>query len=235
MTDRRVTAVACLLLALSATIAASTNGIDWRDGPAATQGSTGRDSADGERPNDRDAPAATPDEPEGDRDQGALRLTLPRVLTGLLLLALVVVTVAVVARLRLVMHRRRRLEATGLRGPPGVPLTDEAASEEAVAEALDAGMAVLATGSPRNAVVAAWVALEEAAARAGVVGDPADTATDLVLRMLAAHPVDRETLERLAVLYREARFSGHDLTERHRAEARRCLERLQLQLGRVAR
>lgn len=235
MTDHRITAVACLLLALSVTVAASTSGIEWRDRPAATEGSTGQEADDGERQDDRDSPAATSDEPGVDRDQGTLRLTLPRVLTGLLLLALVVIVIAVVARLRLVVRRRRRLDATGLRGPPAVPLADEAVGEEAVAEALDTGVAALATGSPRNAVVAAWVALEKAAARAGVVGEPADTATDLVLRMLAAHPVDRATLERLAVLYREARFSGHELTERHRAEARECLERLRLQLGRVAR
>lgn len=235
MTDRRVAAVVCLLLALSATVAASTSGIGWRDRPAVTDRPTGQDASDSERRDDTEAPAATPDESGVDRDQGALRLTLPRVLTGLLVVALAVVVIAVVARLRLAVHRRRRLDATGLRGPPGVPPADEEVGEDAVAEALDAGMAVLATGSPRNAVVAAWVALEEAAGRAGVVGEPADTATDLVRRMLAAHPVDREMLERLAMLYREARFSGHELTERHRTEARRCLERLRFQLGRVTR
>jgi Domain of unknown function (DUF4129) len=235
VTDHRVTVAACLLVALASAVAASTTGIERQDVTSVTEGGPEprEDPADRTEEGTRSATADDPD--ASDRDRGAFRLTLPGVAVGLLVLALAVLVLAVVARIRLVVHRRRRLDATGLRGPPGVPPTDEEASEKEVAEALEAGITALAAGSARNAVVAAWVALEDAAARAGVPGEEADTATDLVRRMLAAHPVDQAALELLATLYREARFSGHELTERHRRQAGRCLEQLRHQLGGVAR
>lgn len=235
MSDRVVVVAACLVLGLSAIVASSTSGIARGPAPlVAVERQVDEEREPGTDPADGSRPPVTTDPPTGDADRSTVRLTLPGVVAGLLLLALVAVTLAVIARLRVLVHRRR-LGPAGLRAPPGVPATEAAADDEAVADALEAGLTALESGAPRNAVVAAWVVLEDAAARAGVPREVTDTATDLALRMLATHPVDPGALERLAALYREARFSAHAMTEQHRSEARGCLERLRSQLAGVAR
>lgn len=238
MNDRRhIAIVACLLLALATVVAATSSGLEWRDSTT--------------RVADREAPAAppgpatgggdereglpTPSDPTGDREQGSFRLTLTGVISALLLLAAAVLVVAVVARLRLVLRRRRRRDDTGLRAPPGVPPEVDEPEGAEIARVIDQQVDAITHGSPRNAIVAAWVALEHAAERAGVARFPSDTSTDLAVRTLRSHLVDRSAMDRLAALYREARFSSHELTEQHRRSARDCLERLRAQLSGAAR
>jgi hypothetical protein len=102
---------------------------------------------------------------------------------------------------------------------------------EALAEAVDDGLRDVEHGQPRDAVVACWVRLEDAAARAGTARRPAETAAELTARVLAAHRVAPDTLRRLADLYREARFSRHAMDERARDEARAALESIRRELG----
>jgi hypothetical protein len=80
-------------------------------------------------------------------------------------------------------------------------------------------MALLEEGEPRNAIVAAWLDLETAAAASGLPRQASETSTEYTTRVVGTWPVDRERLEDLAQLYREARFSLHPLGEgeRHRA------------------
>ena len=82
---------------------------------------------------------------------------------------------------------------------------------------------MLGTGTPRNAIVAAWVQLEEFAATHGIPRRAADTPAEFVVHALAAYRLDRTALERLADLYREARFSAHPMGEADRDDARACL------------
>lgn len=79
-------------------------------------------------------------------------------------------------------------------------------------------------------MVACWVRLEQAAARAGTARHPAQTAAELTARVLAAHRVAPDTLRRLADPYREARSSRHVLDERARDEARAALEQIRQEL-----
>ncbi len=97
--------------------------------------------------------------------------------------------------------------------------------------AVEAGLADLEEGGdPRRAVIAAWRRLELAASAAGTTRTPAQTPAELAARVLAVHAVSPATLDRLADLYREARYSRHEVDERMRAEARRALERLRHEL-----
>lgn len=123
------------------------------------------------------------------------------------------------------------------REPPQRPLPagdDDAAPGDAarLAAAIAAGLADLAdaTTDPRRAVIATWVRLEAAAARAGTVRRAAETPGDLVQRVLAAHAVTPHHLTELAQLYREARYSAHVVDANMRADARRLLDRLQTEL-----
>ena len=77
--------------------------------------------------------------------------------------------------------------------------------------------AALQHGSPRNAIVECWLRLETAVVDAGVRRDPADTSTELTMRVLATRHVDPAAIASLAALYRGGRFSDHAMGEDDRA------------------
>src|SRR3712207_8046931 len=58
-----------------------------------------------------------------------------------------------------------------------------------------------------------WVRLERSAAAAGTERRPADAPADYVLRLLAAHRVSRQVLDRFADVYRHARRSEEHTSE----------------------
>ncbi len=66
--------------------------------------------------------------------------------------------------------------------------------------------------------------LEEAAAEAGVVRRPAETATEFVVRFLHTLDVDPRPVAQLEDLYHEARFSTHPLGSDARTRAEAALE-----------
>jgi hypothetical protein len=131
------------------------------------------------------------------------------------------VAVAVVLLLLNVWRHRpqpqwRRLRRRRRRSVQFEVLDDVAAVINADA---DAQRAALQRGSPRNAIVECWLRLEAAVVAAGVPRDPADTSTELTVRVLATHHVDPVAIARLAALYREARFSDHPMGEDARRAA----------------
>lgn len=117
------------------------------------------------------------------------------------------------------------------RGEPDVEGAEVESGRQVLAEAVGGGLRDVERGEPRDAVVACWLRLEDAAALAGTARRPAETAGELTARVLAAHRVAPDTLRRLADLYREARYSRHPLDERARDEARAALERIRAELG----
>ncbi len=62
---------------------------------------------------------------------------------------------------------------------------------------------------PGDAVIGAWVAVETAAARTGVVRDPAETASELAVRVLGATRADPAATRELLRLYLAARYGAH--------------------------
>ncbi len=93
-----------------------------------------------------------------------------------------------------------------------------------IARDADAQRAVLLGGSPRNGIVECWHRFEQQAAAAGLARGPWETSSEFTLRVLDLAEADSATVERLAVLYREARFSGHPMDEEARAAAVRALD-----------
>ena len=79
---------------------------------------------------------------------------------------------------------------------------------------------------PTDAVLAAWVALEQAAARSGVARRPADTPTELTAAVLGATPADASAVRLLLALYHRARFSSGGLDPGAVQRARRCVDAL---------
>jgi Domain of unknown function (DUF4129) len=99
-----------------------------------------------------------------------------------------------------------------------------------LSDAVDAGLAAMESGTATDAVIACWVALEDAAASAGVARQPSETPSEFTVRVLAVGGISAPELTRLAGLYREARYSSHGSSEEARAEARAALTRLRDEL-----
>jgi hypothetical protein len=124
-----------------------------------------------------------------------------------------------------------RFRRRAIRERPPVRVAQLRAEEEVV-KALDAGLLDLddTDADPRTAVIACWVRLEQAAAAAGTARLPGDTATDLVVRMLAGHALAEEVLTGFADVYRRARYATHAVDASMREQARSALHRLRAEL-----
>lgn len=86
-------------------------------------------------------------------------------------------------------------------------------------------------GDPRNAIVAAWLRFEVQGESAGVGRRAWETSSEYALRILDLVSADSGAVNRLARLYREARFSEHPLTEEHRTQALEALAAIRRSLG----
>jgi hypothetical protein len=100
-----------------------------------------------------------------------------------------------------------------------------------LAEAVESGLATVDSGTATDAVIACWVALEDAAASAGVARAESETPAEFTVRVLGVGGISEPELLRLAALYREARYSTHGSTEEARGEARAALIRLRDELA----
>jgi hypothetical protein len=119
------------------------------------------------------------------------------------------------------------------RRAPAEPFDVLADAAQAVGDDAAAQYAALRTGIPRDAIVACWSRLEASVVSAGVEPRPSDTSTELVERVLAQYQLDRSAIGTLAALYREARFSTHEMPERDRAAAITALEEVHAGLRRA--
>ncbi|WP_256795455.1 DUF4129 domain-containing protein [Terrabacter sp. Ter38] len=175
-------------------------------------------------------PSATPSRPTSTStampfDPSPVLVTLVQIV---LVLAALVVLVVLAQLVRSLLRRRPHLE---LHEEPdfAIPLVPT----ELLEEARDR-LRGLESGEPRNAIVAAWLGLETSAAATGLPRLPAETSTEYTERVIGVWPVDSARLGDLAALYREARFSVHDLGERHRDRAIADLRVLIADLEQVA-
>lgn len=91
---------------------------------------------------------------------------------------------------------------------------------EAVATARD--LLTRPGGSPRDAVIQAWVTLENATDHRR---EPHQTATEFTVSLLAKETTDEQAVRDLRTLYHRARF-GHQSSESDATEARDALDRI---------
>jgi hypothetical protein len=90
---------------------------------------------------------------------------------------------------------------------------------------------LLMGGSPRNAIVACWDRFEEQAERVKAARKPWETSSEFTLRLLEAVSADDVPVTRLEALYREARFSEHEIDESRREAAVEALRAIHASLG----
>jgi len=173
----------------------------------------------------------------GDGEANATEKAPPQwvgVLTGLLLAAAAASGLAVLAWLvarvlrelradRVRADERTAVDFTVLDEP--VRVAQQVAADAAEQESL------LREGDPRNGIVAAWHRFELQGERAGVARRASETSSEYGLRILDLAEADNGSVNRLAELYREARFSDHPVTEEHRARALTALADIRRSLG----
>ncbi|SFI81095.1 DUF4129 domain-containing protein [Nocardioides psychrotolerans] len=226
-----VLAVTGLLLVLG-TWAASIGPDDVADDQGSADVSLSRNTD----ANTATGPRAVPDpQPRRsqERESSGWVQPLATVLSGALALLVVLYVgrrvVAVVRRVAGV--RRNPRQGT----PPEVDFDTLPQHSPAVAQAIleDASdqRGTLAEGTPRHAIVACWHRFESQAAGVGVARLPHETSSEFTLRLLDLVAADRHSVSRLAALYREARFSDHELDEQARDQARAALDDLHADLA----
>ena len=141
---------------------------------------------------------------------------------GGIALALLLAVVVVLA-IRVIRRRRRAAPPESARTAPGrALLTDRRAAHQT---------RMLREGSPREAIIAAWLDLERLVAAAGGPPRPSETSSELVVRVLDDREVPAAALTDLAALFREARFSTHEPTEALRERAAGDLDAVHAALG----
>ena len=141
---------------------------------------------------------------------------------GGIALALLLAVVVVLA-IRVIRRRWRAAPPESAReAPDRALLTDRRAAHQA---------RMLRKGSPREAIIATWLDLERLVATAGVPRRPSETSSELVVRVLDDREVPAAALTDLAALFREARFSTHELTEALRERAAGDLDAVHAALG----
>ena len=144
--------------------------------------------------------------------------TVVLVAVGAFVLLFVVSFVALVASMWSGLPRPRRRERSAPR-----EAVDDLDPVESVGTAIVADAraqeSLLATGTPRNGIVESWHRFEVQAERSGVPRRSWETSAEFTVRLLDLVAADPAAVTRLAALYREARFSAHELDEGDREAA----------------
>ena len=148
-------------------------------------------------------------------------------LVAALLLGLLAAALLTLAVRKLLTILRQRTTTTTDRLPAGTTTTGTLGDDVDLPELQDAVTRALAHldghARPRDAVVAAWVALEDAAARAGAHRDPAQTPTEFAGAVLATTPAPPAAVARLRTLYQRARFTDRPIDRTTVDQARQAL------------
>lgn len=178
-------------------------------------------------PPDLPPPRPEPTTPPLELEPGQLPPALLTVVgRGLAVLAGLVALVVLVLLVRHLLGAlaRRGAVPEGPEAGSGAVVLVEGATVPRLREGVEAaGRRLDEDVPPGDAVVAAWVALEESAARTGIVRERSTTATELTVQVLDATRADPVATRTLLDLYLAARFSDHPLTAQDVASARRCL------------
>lgn len=174
---------------------------------------------------------AGPSMPPETRSDGAVLLIVGIVLGLLVCLVVVIAVVRLLPRLiALIAEWMRR---------PAEPETTEVATEEHTSDPaqLDAprvqrGIATArqTIGAHRDAgdaIVAAWLGLEQTAADSGVGRGRSETPAEFALRLLLRRPGIDEPARSLLALYEQVRFGGRRGDERMREDATRALDAIE--------
>ncbi|MGN6444588.1 DUF4129 domain-containing protein [Amnibacterium sp.] len=184
-----------------------------------------------------DAPTLMPPSAAAPHHADPGRIDVNTVIGGILLgLAALVALALAVLLIRLLLSaargRRRRLGLEGAAAQGADPLVADA---PAVLRGIAAALVAFAEDrEPGDAVVRAWLGLQQAAEDAGFARSPAETPTEFTGRVLSRTGADRVALSTLLDLYLHARFGDGTITPADATAARQALRALEASWERVA-
>jgi hypothetical protein len=125
---------------------------------------------------------------------------------------------------------RRRHEPAPLRADFEVLDDPDPLAEEMLRDA-ESQYEILLGGTARNAIVACWDRFEEQAERVGAARRPWETSSEFTMRLLDAVSADPRAVVALEQLFREARYSDHEMTEGSRQAAVEALRGIHASIG----
>lgn len=174
------------------------------------------------------APLQIPEDRAPDDPVLVVIATVIGILVGVFLL---VVLVRLIIRVLKQLWRSRALErrsgAEIGRGPAPAPAPVQSVDAPVVRDGiLGAIDALHAHAAPSDAIVAAWVGLEESAQRAGMQRAAAETPGEFTLRVVGGRPGIAGDVRELLRMYEGVRYGDRAPAEQERARARELLERI---------
>lgn len=182
--------------------------------------------AEPERPPQTPQYTAAPQEP-GQRDPSLVRMigSVTSILLGALLVALIAFGVYwLVRRLRASWRPEESAVQPDVLDGDGETLTVDIASLATAVARANAHLS--GSAEPGDAVIAAWVALEDEAALQGTRRDPAQTATEFTTALLQRTPAPADAVAVLRGLYHRARFTDRPVTPDDVLRARSSITRI---------
>lgn len=218
---RRWAVPAAVLLGLLVVAAALLQGVPSFD-PPRFEDAIGIDPVTLPTGGDVDIPGDMGEPAEGNPVVG----TVIAVVLALVLAALVAFVIVAVVR-RLLRERRaprRAGGATSADAPIDAPAEDEVVSAPAVRRGVARALLALDEGrEPDDAVVAAWIGLEESAADAGVARAASETAAEFTVRVITRIGGVDDEVRVLLRLYEGVRFGAAEASEDDLRDARSAL------------
>ncbi|QTR05331.1 DUF4129 domain-containing protein [Saccharothrix algeriensis] len=187
-----------------------------------------RDPADETTPTAVATTAAVAEPGIGPSPAGGFLVVLLAVLG---VVALVLFATLLVSALRWTRWRPRGVGPVAAAADPG-DLTAPGELVRGARQAL-AGLRDRTGGPPRDAVVLAWLRLEQAAAESGAAREPHETPTEFTGALLARHHVDGAATAGLRQVYQRARFGVAEVTDEDARAAQDALQRIVHDLTRV--
>lgn len=113
------------------------------------------------------------------------------------------------------------------RDPPATPEPEPEPEPETVRSGIERALQVLdEQREPSDAIVLAWLGLEETAEESGIVRRPSETPTELTARILRGVFTDDRAIRTLLRLYLQTRFGDHPVTEEDVSSVRTALHDL---------
>ena len=141
-----------------------------------------------------------------------------KLLLGLLAL------IALITAMRRIRSPKRASRTPSTDTTVDFEVLDPQRAVQAMASDATAQWELLTSGTPRNGVVACWHRFEVQASSIGLAREPWETSSEFALRLLDLVDADPAAVRDLSALYREARYSDHEIDEASRERARAALD-----------
>lgn len=171
--------------------------------------------------------AKLPSTPKVHGKTGSITLPLWLELVGLVLVIVGIVALVLWLRARQRTPAVSELHATSVQVARQPAVVEPEPEPEALITGIELALQRLdQVREPGDAIVRAWIGLQETAAESGIVRRPSETPTEFTARILSGAFADDRALHTLLRLYLRTRFGDHPVTAADVADVREALAQL---------